>query len=84
DSIHNAKLAQELLALKVQEFPHFLSRYQKALVRYQDRLRRQKNAKQFYQNNRVSTSQTLVDKKGKMQNLERVRQQLKKPIGRIS
>ena len=84
DSIHNASLAQELLALRIQEFPHFIAKYQKALAWHQDRLRRRKNTEQFYQNHQVSTSQTMVDKKGKMQNLERVRQQLKKPIGRIS
>lgn len=83
-SLSNATLAAELLQIRIKDYPGFEKRYAVAYSEYKDRLRRKNNIKQHYEKYKVRSNQTLVDKKGKMQRLEKVRQQLKKPIGRIS
>ena len=79
DFLEHAAIALQILEANNVHKGKLSASFHRAKERYLDRKRRQENKKAFYKNYTPGVSSNLIDK-SKMEQLERVRQQLKKSI----
>jgi hypothetical protein len=80
DYLKNATLALEVLQKNSTKNPGFSEKIKLAKEIYKERMRRYENKSQFYTDFKVSLAGSKSLDKSKMKRLEKVRQQLKKPM----